>query len=1071
MSKGNQKNPKKKKTPAKRTGVLNFTYTANDVFSMMDETSRIIAEENSTRLSSVGPAASQSETLTNSVEFWSWMNRNYPKSEIFASPENMQAYLASTPGHQQFASKVVQGKGYEWDWMQDQRQAFSNLFKSYNAGDVANRPGSDITVHDLLSGRDTEQQLKAYTSKSKIHLKNTPNDMTVVVNAEKVDAVKEMGYDDVLSFGDKDSIVAARDSRLEEMASGKATPSYTVKNVSATMAKAGMMGFVIGAGVETLISYKKYKAGKITKKQYLKEVLKGAGDTGVTSTFTAGLMIPVSATITAAGASSIIVVPISFVISTAVNRVVAPAFARGEYLEILTDAKYYQNLIGNCEGLILAMEDASKQYEQFISNMTSQMRAFSALRGEVINKQALADFEYYASLPKQKAGIVIGSMVSLLQYTDDLEEELENQHVFKRIFKTVLGKNKVTKEEIHRNYERLVVYISEAISILYERQSVDERVTQILGSQILQLCSDNVVLERRIRLVDAKVDSIKVFTDLMFEIDHGIYDGLHPIVAFCEIMPQIDSRLLHDMRELRILKAALGQRGILSGIPYTVEEFLSEIDKLSEEDKGVVYAGLTMRRGCPYARMILSYIENLYFIDELQIDEWTGLKQKIINAYSDDQIITLNSLFSSLLDEELKVLDSQTPTEPSVIENKKKVQFEAFEEAMRLFFDGKLIDAFPLFIEAAESDIPRAMYYVALYYENGYGHIVGEDEKAKVYIEKGMELGEPLCTYKYGEYKYLDSNDLMKRWRKDHINSVERLMRQNDPAAIYEYGWHYVCMNQNDPNAFEKTTKYFEKAASLGYWPAAFNYFQFAESLRQLNHQYGLTTKKIKDYSSLYENVEWYIVQTLLGRYYTLYDLSDFKYYKKAAQCFQKSLWLQEKGNPAAGYMAYLLGTGLVSDSLRDGISASSEPMYYKAGLKCDNPMSLLDLGMLYCQGVGQDQKGKNLNKAFECMIASYKIIPHGYVAYMIGVMYFNGEGTKLDFSQAFRYLSEAVNMGEMHALEPLSICYEEGLGTKKNIAKANELKKQKAEVADEIDVNQIYLSYMTKHAKQNRTE
>ena len=685
------------------------------------------------------------------------------------------------------------------------------------------------------------------------------------------------------------------------------------------------------------------------------------------------------------------------------------------------------------------------------------------------NEQALADFEYFASLPKQDAGILIGSMLSLLQYTDDLKEEIEHQHVFQRIFKTVLGKNKATKEEIYRNYERLVVYISEAISVLYERQSVDERVTQILGGQILQLCSDNIVLERRIRLVDAKVDSIKEFTDLMFEIDHGIYDGLHPIVAFCEIMPQVDSRLLHDMRELRILKAALGQRGILSGIPYTVEEFLSEIDKLSEEDKGVVYAGLTMRRGCPYARMILSYIENLYFIDELQIDEWTGLKQKIINAYSDDQIITLNSLFSSLLDEELKVLDSHIPTEPSLIGGEKKEQFETFEEAMRLFLNGKLIDAFPLFQEAAESGIPRAIYYVALYYENGYGHIVGGDETAKVYIEKGMELGEPLCTFRYGDYKFQDSVDLAKKWRKDHIKSVERLMRQNDPTAIFEYGWHYIQTNQNNPNALEKAGTYFEKAASLGYWPAAFAYYQIAESLQQLRQQFGFETEKIKDYSSLYENVEWYMIQTFLGRFYTLYDLSDFKYYMKAAQCFQKSLWLQEKSNPAAGYMAFLLSTGYVSDSLRDGISINSEPMYYNAGLKCDNPMSLLDLGMLYCQGVGEGQKGKNLTKALECLTASYKLMPHGYAAYMIGVMYFNGEGTKRDFSQAFRYLSEAVSMGEMHALEPLSICYEEGLGTKKNMTKANELKKQAADVDDEIDANQIYLSYMT--SMPSRTE
>lgn len=79
--------------------------------------------------------------------------------------------------------------------------------------------------------------------------------------------------------------------------------------------------------------------------------------------------------------------------------------------------------------------------------------------------------------------------------------------------------------------------------------------------------------------------------------------------------------------------------------------------------------------------------------------------------------------------------------------------------------------------------------------------------------------------------------------------------------------------------------------------------------------------------------------------------------------------------------MAFLLSTGLVSDSLRDGISVNSEPMYYKAGLECDNPLSLFDLGLLYYHGVGEDQKGKDLSKALECLTASYGLMPKEYAA------------------------------------------------------------------------------------------
>ena len=227
--------------------------------------------------------------------------------------------MAGSTGQQKWAEKVVQGKGYEKDWMDDQRKQFRNLFKTFNAGDVANRPGSDITEHNLINGVDKEYQLKDYTSKNKPHLKNTPKDMTVVTNAEKIKDVTDLGYENVISFEDNPSIEKAREKRLEDMRSGKATPTYDIKNVSATVAKAGMVGFVISAGVESIASYRKWKDGKLSTWEYLKEILKSGGNAGTTSTFSAAIMIPISAAINTAGVSSLVTVPISFVVSSAID--------------------------------------------------------------------------------------------------------------------------------------------------------------------------------------------------------------------------------------------------------------------------------------------------------------------------------------------------------------------------------------------------------------------------------------------------------------------------------------------------------------------------------------------------------------------------------------------------------------------------------------------------------------------------------------------------------------------------------------------------------------------------------
>ena len=371
MSSGNKKKKNKGKNTKNNTNSQAIIYTADEVLSMMDETSQLLAQENFTRLASMGPSAGESGALVNSVEFWDWMNRNYAKSGHFSSPDAMQAYMSGTIGQQNWAKKVVQGKGYEWDWMSAQRRSFKNFFKTFDAGDVANRPGSDITAHDLISGTDTEYQLKAYTSKNTPHLKNTPKDMAVVTNAEKVEQVSDLGYDKVISFGDNDSIQAARDSRLEEMTSRKANPNYTVKNVGITVAKSGILGFVVNASVETIVSYRRYKEGKISGQQYIKEIMKSGGNSGTTAVFSSGMMIPVTAAVTKAGISSLVTIPVSFVITAAVDKVVAPAFARGDYLKILHEATYYRDLTEFCGSLAYKMDSATNQYSIFINGFIS----------------------------------------------------------------------------------------------------------------------------------------------------------------------------------------------------------------------------------------------------------------------------------------------------------------------------------------------------------------------------------------------------------------------------------------------------------------------------------------------------------------------------------------------------------------------------------------------------------------------------------------------------------------------------------------------------------------------------
>ena len=356
-----------------------------ELMEMMHDTSNMLANASVNRLASAAVAAQQSNILTDEVEFFQWMGRNYGKSGIFDSTSSMQQYIGQGVGKEEWLSKQLQGKGYEWDWMKAQRSDLKNIFHTYDAGDVANRAASDVTERNFFTGKNKEYQMKAYTSKTNPHLKNTPQDMTVVTNAEKTEVVRANGYKNVEEFQDASSIKQSTQERLNRIKNGEVSTAYNVKNVTTTMSKAGAIGCVVGMGTEAIVSYKSWKQGNITKEEYLKEILKAGGDAGITAGASAGIMIPVSAAITAAGVSSLITIPIAFVVSSAVNKVVAPCFGRGEYKKILSDAKYYQNLELVYNDLIDSMRYSAEKYYEFVQSMDRQQQIHEEIRRKIMN--------------------------------------------------------------------------------------------------------------------------------------------------------------------------------------------------------------------------------------------------------------------------------------------------------------------------------------------------------------------------------------------------------------------------------------------------------------------------------------------------------------------------------------------------------------------------------------------------------------------------------------------------------------------------------------------------------------
>lgn len=352
----------------------------NDYLNMINDTSKLLAQEKATNLGTAATAFQKSDNLVNNVEFWKWMGANYPKDL-----NSTQLIQQAAKEKSRWLLTQLQGKGYEWDYMVSQRNNPLKILSKFDAGDCPTQPGIDITETNLLdSSVKATYQNKAYLSTNNPNLHNTPKDAVVVTNNEKVAYAKKQGYK-VNEFMDSEEIQSVRDERFKQAIKGKVSTKYNWKNVMNTSLKAGAISAVIGITVESLVSYRAWKNGEMTTDDYIKEILKAGGDAGITGGATAALMIPVKSAITTAGASTIIGIPIAIVLSSAVNKVVAPCFSRGEYKKILNEAKYYQSIENFYDDFLFTIETSADMFSSYVNQMIVQENKFNQIKKESEN--------------------------------------------------------------------------------------------------------------------------------------------------------------------------------------------------------------------------------------------------------------------------------------------------------------------------------------------------------------------------------------------------------------------------------------------------------------------------------------------------------------------------------------------------------------------------------------------------------------------------------------------------------------------------------------------------------------
>lgn len=159
-----------------------------------------------------------------------------------------------------------------------------------------------------------------------------------------------------------------------------------MSNIGSAAAKGGVAGIVVGMTIETIASFEKYKSGEISSEEYVKEIALSGAEMGISGAATAGIMVPVTMALGSVGlATAPVTIPISIVLGAGINKIVAPAFGKGEYKEILGEAKYYQNLMESHADLVKAIIDTENQFAYFIGEIQSQEEDYNRMR--MMNRQ------------------------------------------------------------------------------------------------------------------------------------------------------------------------------------------------------------------------------------------------------------------------------------------------------------------------------------------------------------------------------------------------------------------------------------------------------------------------------------------------------------------------------------------------------------------------------------------------------------------------------------------------------------------------------------------------------------
>ena len=619
------------------------------------------------------------------------------------------------------------------------------------------------------------------------------------------------------------------------------------------------------------------------------------------------------------------------------------------------------------------------------------------------------DLNYLAQQSAGNLNMILSGMTALLNDTDNKVAMLESQSWFQRMCRTISGKNKMTQQEIQQNHDKINLYVSQAMTELFEQQCIDRQIMMSLGNQLNELYAEHLQLKQMlgafVSKLNEKIESIDNFHMLNTEIEQGVYSSCSPIVGICKILAQMDKRCIQDYRKMNILQRSMASQGILNDTQTTLADYLMSIAQISVEDAGAIYIELSSIRGNFMANIILRMIENYHFLPDMarKLKNKQALVESVIANEQLEPSITLSikDVYDDLVNSKLDMIEGFVPISA--------IQYDAkMQEAERLYLEGKTDEAFELFKTLAEKGNGRAMYFLGEYYEAGYGHVAKDNDKAKEWRIKGRDAGDILAT-RIASYLLPKENENLDEISKKSFIDVESLAENGDIIAQMELADMYASGHGCEENNAE-CLRWLESSAKGGYWAAMAslgnvyydkdNYaeaFKWFEKAANLNYGYAqLCTGILLDCKG---------------------DLP--KDYEKANE------WYRKAADQNTDYAFYYLGRNYCAGKGCE-VDYTKAAKLFEKGANLGNAYAANELGKLYRSGSGVTQDYQKALQWFEKAANG----GNGNAACTIGYFYFKGLGVNIDNEKEFWWMKRSAELGDAMGMYDTGNCYYVGRGT-----------------------------------------